>query len=215
MTNDRMGGAVLIAGMVGGIITMILHPTAHDLLSAGGGFAHVAAVVTGVHMLAIASLPVCFLGGLILSRRLSVISGMQLPAAAIVMYGFALVAAMNAGIASGFLAPVIAAKMVGGGNAGDGWRMAFDYTGRVNQAFAAVYVAASSLAIVLWSASMLRGRQLGRVAAIYGCILAPITIAAVLSGHLKLGVHGFGMVVLTQAIWFVSGGVLLWQRNEN
>ncbi|HEX2331054.1 MAG TPA: hypothetical protein VHN74_20185 [Candidatus Angelobacter sp.] len=30
------------------------------------------------------------------------------------------------------------------------------------------------------------------------------------SGHFHLNVHGYGMVVLTQAIWFVAAGVQLW-----
>jgi len=45
----------------------------------------------------------------------------------------------------------------------------------------------------------------------YGCVLGPATLALVLSGHLSLGVHGFGMIVLRQTIWFVIAGVLLWR----
>jgi hypothetical protein len=39
--------------------------------------------------------------------------------------------------------------------------------------------------------------------------LGPLTVIALLSGHLRLNVHGFGLVVLGQAIWFVTVGVLL------
>jgi hypothetical protein len=39
-------------------------------------------------------------------------------------------------------------------------------------------------------------------------MLGPVTIIAVLSGQLKLGVYGFGMVVLCQSIWFITVGVL-------
>ena len=31
----------------------------------------------------------------------------------------------------------------------------------------------------------------------------------VLSGHLRLNVHGFGLIVLAQAVWFVVAGALL------
>ena len=35
MTDDRMSGMALIAGMAGSIITMAFHPTAHDLTTSG------------------------------------------------------------------------------------------------------------------------------------------------------------------------------------
>jgi hypothetical protein len=35
------------------------------------------------------------------------------------------------------------------------------------------------------------------------------SLIAVLSGHLKLNVHGFGLVVLGQAVWFLVVGDLL------
>jgi hypothetical protein len=36
----------------------------------------------------------------------------------------------------------------------------------------------------------------------------------VLSGHVKLNVHGFGMVVFGQAAWFISAGILLWREKQ-
>jgi hypothetical protein len=41
-----------------------------------------------------------------------------------------------------------------------------------------------------------------------------VTVVAVFSGHLSLDVHGFGMVMLTQAIWCVVAGVTLWRMKE-
>jgi hypothetical protein len=49
---------------------------------------------------------------------------------------------------------------------------------------------------------------------VYGCFVAPLTLIAVLSSHIRLNAHGFGMVVLGQAIWFISAGVLLWSENQ-
>jgi hypothetical protein len=34
------------------------------------------------------------------------------------------------------------------------------------------------------------------------------------SGHLRLDVHGFGLVVLGQAVWFITVGTLLWRLKE-
>lgn len=80
------------------------------------------------------------------------------------------------------------------------------YNSGVNQAFAKILVGASSVAIGLWSVEMLRSRQMHRPTAIYGCIVALLTLGVLLSGHLRLDVHGFGAVVLGQAVWFILIG---------
>lgn len=55
---------------------------------------------------------------------------------------------------------------------------------------------------------------LARGIGIYGLFLSPVIILALLSGHLHLDVHGFGMVVLGQSIWLIVCGALLLQRRE-
>ena len=54
---------------------------------------------------------------------------------------------------------------------------------------------------------------LARGIGVYGLFLSPVIILALLSGHLHLDVHGFGMVVLGQSIWFIVCGALLLQRR--
>ena len=39
--------------------------------------------------------------------------------------------------------------------------------------------------------------------------MASVAVLAVGSGHLRLDVHGFGLIVLAQALWFIVVGVLL------
>ncbi len=208
MTDDRMGGIALIAGVVGGMVTMVLHPTGHDLL-APGRLASMALLATGVHALALASLPVSFLGALALSRRLA--SPDRLGVAALVVYGFALAAAMAAAVVSGLVGPgLVRAMLAAAPSDTAGWRMALDFSGRLNQAFAQVFAVASSIAIVLWSAAVVRSRALARGVGIYGLLLGPVIVLAVLSGHLRLDVHGMGAVVLGQGIWFLVVGSLLW-----
>jgi hypothetical protein len=96
----------------------------------------------------------------------------------------------------------------------DMWRAVLILNGHLNQAFAMIFVVASSSAIFLWSIAMLRSGLFSRSLGIYGCVVAPLTLIAVLSGHVRLNVHGFGMVILGQAIWFISAGVLLWKENQ-
>jgi hypothetical protein len=42
--------------------------------------------------------------------------------------------------------------------------------------------------------------------------VGPVIVIALLSGHLTLGVHGFGLVVLAQASWFIAVGALMLRR---
>ena len=85
----------------------------------------------------------------------------------------------------------------------------FHYTGAINQAFAKVFVIASSAAILLWSATILAHGQLARAAGVLGVIVGALALFAVVIGHLRLDVHGFGAVVLCQGIWMITVGVLL------
>ncbi len=130
---------------------------------------------------------------------------------------------MNAAVLSGLVGPGLLRQLVAAPPAaGESWRIAFHYTGHLNQAFARVFVVASSAAILLWSASIIRSVALApipsgltRGVGIYGCVLGPITVVGVLSGHLRLGVHGMGLVVLGQAVWLIVVGALLCRvRNE-
>jgi len=206
MTDDRKGGIALIAGSAGMLVTMAFHPSGHDLFQPGQ-LDHMAHLAVAVHALALASLPVLFLGALALSRRVA--RPARYEVAGLVLYGFALAAAMCAAVMSGFVGSALAREIVDAVPPSEAWRIVFHYNSHVNQGFAQVYVVASSLAIVLWSAAILRSAALARGVGIYGCVLGPIILLAVLSGHLRLGVHGFGLIVLGQAAWFIASGALL------
>jgi hypothetical protein len=205
-----MSGLALILGSAGSIITMALHPTGHDLVTPGqlGAVSH---MVVAVHALALICLPIMFLGAWGLSRQLA--SPNRLSMMALVFYGFATVAVMNAAAVSGFMSPYIAKQMAEADPAThDMWHAMFHYNGQLNQAFAMLFVVAASLAILLWSVAMVKQKDFSTSAGIYGCILGPVTIVAVVSGHVTLGVHGFGMIVLCQAVWYIAIGVQLWRN---
>lgn len=211
MTDDRMSGIALITGMAGTIITMALHPTGHDLISE-----HAASMMqlnVAVHTLALVCVPILFLGALGLTQRLA--SPNRLALSGLVLFGFAEVAVMIAAAASGLIAPGLFHHMSETGPAAaDAWRAAMALTGHLNQAFALIFTVASSVAIVFWSAAILKSSIFNRALGIYGCILGPLTILGVLSGHIRLNVHGFGMVVIGQAVWFISAGVILWNEKQ-
>ena len=207
MTDDKKGGIALIAASLAGILTMSLHPTVRDL-SAPDKLAPMALLLVAVHALAVASMPVLFLGALALSRRLA--SPDRLALAALVVYGFALAAVLVAAVVDGFVVPSLAREiMTAPPPATEEWRIAH-YNGLLNQSFARVFLVASSTSIVLWSVSILRSRTLAPSVAIYGLLVGPAVIAAVMSG-LRLDPHGAGSLILAQSLWFIVVGTLLWR----
>jgi hypothetical protein len=211
MTDDKKGGIALIAGSCCGIATMALHPTARDLF-APDKLATMALLLIGVHALAVASLPLMFLGALALSHRLASLD--RLAIAALVVYGFALAAVLVAAVVDGFVVPGLARQiMTTAPPASEGWRIALYYNGLLNQAFARVFLVASSTAIVLWSASILRSRALAPGVGIYGLLVGPAVVIAVVSG-LRLDPHGAGSLILGQSLWFIAVGTLLWRLKE-
>ncbi len=208
MTDERKGGLALIAGSFGLIATMSFHPSGHDLFRPGA-LDESSALAYASHALAIAGMAVTLLGAIALSRRAA--SSDRSAVAALVAYGLSVVAGTAAAVASGFVGPGLVREILETTDAAarETWHAVLAYNFRVNQAFSRVLVVASSTAIVLWSAAIVRSRALHRAVALYGLLIGPAAVVAVLSGRLRLDVHGLGLVVLAQSAWFISTGVLL------
>jgi hypothetical protein len=188
------------------IITMISHPGGKISPAEGD---HVARMLIVVHSLALASIPVIFLGAWGMSRRIG--GPDRLAWAGLMLYALASIAVMNAAVCDGLLAPNLIRQIVSATpETRDGWRMVMNYNFLMNQAFARVYAVASSLAVVLWAVSILRNKTLGRGVGIYGAALGAVTVAGIFSGFLTPDRHGFGMLIFGQAIWFliVAAGLL-------
>ncbi len=212
MGEERTGGLALILGSIGGIVTMALHPTGHDLL-APGAFDSVARLNVAVHALAIASLPVSFFGALALARRVATPD--RLSIGALVVFGYAAVAALIAAATSGFVAPAFARGMLdASATVKERTHALLDYNAELNQAFAKIFTVGSSAAIALWSIAILRTRALASGIGLYGLLLGPAAIVGIVSGHLRLNVHGMGLVMFGQAIWFILVGILLCRGGE-
>jgi hypothetical protein len=209
MADERKSGFALIAGSLGMIITMAVHP--HGAI-ARAQVESMARNLTIVHSIALASLIVLFLGTLGLTSLLK--GADRLGLVALVVFGFASIAVMNAAVMDGLVAPNVMRHIVeAGASAGEPWQTALRYNFEVNQGFARLYAVASSMAIIFWSVSMLRNRTLSRGLGIYGVLFSAIAVIAVASGRVPMDVHGFGAIALGQGIWFIIAGMLLWNWN--
>lgn len=207
MTDNRKSGIALIAGSIGGLITMAIHPTAAGVLTPVQ-FERLAVVSGIAHSLAMISFLLIALGAFGLTQRLAAPD--RLAFSGLVVYLFAGVALLIATAVSGFIIPSIMRHMIRDSPAAaPQWHIVIDAIFQVNQAFSRIYTVATSAAIILWSASALRNGGLSRGIAIYGCIASSVLIVGICIGHLKLNVHGMAVVVLAQAIWLIASGIQL------
>jgi hypothetical protein len=219
MTDDRKSGTALIAGSLGGILTMAIHPTGAASLTPDH-VAHLALVSGIAHSIAMLSFLLLFLGACGLTRRLAVFDRKpdpdRLAFAAVVTFGFACVAILIAAAVSGFIVPGILRHMVRAAAAAvPQYHLIVDAVFQFNQAFARIFSVGASVAIALWSVSALRNGGIGRGIAIYGCVVAALLTLGIVVGHLRLDVHGMAIVVLGQVIWFIGTGVQLCRRQND
>ena len=138
MKPDRLTGAALIAGSVGFIVTMALHPT-------GGGHEKIireASMTIGVHALAIFSVGVQMFGFLRLSRTMR--PDRPYADAGLVAFAIAAVSASLAAMVSGILGPALAVRSVDADPTELAvWRVVFTYNFRLNAALTQVFIAAA------------------------------------------------------------------------
>lgn len=207
MKDYRLGGIAVIVGAISGMITMSLHPVAGGHPITPDQFERLAIFMVGVHVLAIAGIPFSFLGALALTRRLD--SPGRVALTALVIYGLGLVAVTIAPAMSGLVGTEVIRKMITDAAGRDQWRTLMDYNHLINQAFAKIFVVASCSAVALWSVAIVKSRALPVAIGIYGLLLGPVIVIAMISGGLSLDVHGFGLITFSQAIWFIVVGIIL------
>jgi hypothetical protein len=213
MTDNRKSGFALIIGSIGGIVTMAIHPVGSASLNAAQ-VDHLAVASAIAHSLAMISSLVLVLGACGLAQRFNAPD--RLAFSGLVVYLFAAVAIMIAAAVSGFIVPEIMRRMAGDSSAvAPQWRIEIYSIFQINQAFAKIYTVAVSIAMALWSVTILRHGAPSRKIALYGCIVAPLIALAICSGKLRLDVHGMGIVVLAQAIWFIGVGIQMCGEDFN
>lgn len=213
MTDNRKSGIALIAGSIGGIVTMAIHPSAAGPLTVAQ--VDRLAVVSGIaHGLAIVSVVVLFLGAFGLAKGIA--ASDRISFAGIVTFGFACFAVFIAATVSGFIVPATMKHMVRDTAANTiHWQIVIDGIFQINQAFAQIYSVAASLAVILWSLSVLRNGGMSQGIAAYGCIISGFIIVGICIGHLRLNVHGMAAVWFGQATWFIlAGSQLCSSRNS-
>lgn len=208
MTTDRTASVALVAGSLAGLLIMALHPTGGDI--AGDPSGHMLMLGRAIHWLAIVAQPLVLAGTLAITFRLR--ARRDLAVGAFIFFAAGAVAVTFAAAASGIVTPGVMEGMHDGGDTTTMTVQNFvHYTYLWNQAFARIYVVLGAIAIALWSTAIVAGRELPRALGIYGLFLGAALLLGLASGHLTLGIHGFGLVVLGQSVWMIWAAASLWR----
>jgi hypothetical protein len=125
-----------------------------------------------------------------------------------------LVAVLIAPAISGLVGTEIIRHVIERGADSEQWRTLMKYNFLINQAFAKIFVVASCSAVALWSVTIVKSHALPVALGIYGLLIGCGTIIVLICGALSLDAHGFGLVVFSQAIWFIVAGILLLRSKE-
>ncbi|HMG19622.1 MAG TPA: hypothetical protein VK573_12925 [Gemmatimonadales bacterium] len=184
-TQERRAAGALLIGVIAPLLIMGMHPTGADITTGGARLVMINHLVHGVSL---AAQPVVFLGLLGLWRSLR----SDAATAALVFYGFGIVAILSAAVLSGFVAPDVVAD-----------RPLFFYTGQLNQGFAKVSVAAMGVSLVLWGAALWAIPGFARLPAVAGVIVGAVLALGIVTGWLRLTVVGIVVVTLLQGIWII------------
>lgn len=203
MTRDTAAGLTFIIGSVGLLVTMGLHPTGGSVEQ----MAQVARIARIAHSLAIASIPLLLLGGLGLTARLK--ADQILAPAGFVVFAIGCLGGILAAVVNGLVGPTYAAWVVGHANDRAADAAILHYGHALGAAFAMIYMIATAVATMLWSAAILRSRALASWAGSLGILLGAAALVAVLGGFLGLSVHQFTVFVLGLSAWTIAVGALM------
>ena len=206
-------GLALIVGTVAAIVTMAFHPTGFDPHASVEAVAHDMSILVGVHSLALLSVPLLVFGFVGVTMR----AGWHRPEAllAFIIYALSAVAIMFAD-ADGLINAALIPEMTGASRLKlQALTAALAYNFQFNQACAKVFVVGTSLAMILWSITLFRFGVLERRIGIIGWFISLAALFGLLSGHVHMSAHGFGLIVLLQAVWAIALGVSMFRADRD
>lgn len=213
MTNtNRAYGLGLAAGALCLFFTGMFHPNVSRAMGSAEALQAFLWTNTAVHGLAIVGAWLSLFGVTGLSRHL----GMAHPVnvAALIAYFIGVVLVCCAATMDGLVIPELLRRAQGADEVRRAalWPM-IGFASAAASSLTTVYVAAVSLAMLIWS-GILHTERLARGLVWSGIPVAILGLAGLMSGLLKLNLHGLLVVVIAQGAWFVAAGLWLSRRAE-
>jgi hypothetical protein len=205
--RDRIAGAALIAGSLGVIVTMALHPIGGNLRTDAERLLQLTNVARGVHVLAIVSVVVQAFGFWGLADALGLDKNRVRAGFVALILGW--IAVIGAAIASGLLAPELIERYADvDPSERPAMHVAWDYNGLVNQVLARIFIVATAIGVGLWSLVTWGYGRAWRIVSMIGGVVLVGGIAVVLSG-VHMDVSHFGLTIAVYSVWVVAAAMLL------
>lgn len=212
MKQQSIHGVALIVGSLAGIVTMIFHPSGLSHRVSPDQLGHLAQVAVATHALALVSLPILVFG--FLGFTLKQGGDRPLIQAGFVAYVFASLWVSISAVSSGLIAPRLIGQMVTADESTQKvLQTILSYNFQLNQGFAKLFVIGSSVAVILWSISLLKSGTI-RWLGILGCVIGLVNLFVFGLGHLRLNVHGFGLFTFIQSTWVILLGAMMCRSIE-
>lgn len=208
MHSGRISGAALIAGALGGVATMVVHPTGVHLGRTPTELTAAADLTRMAHGLALVAMPLMLFGYADFARRL----GFQRASATagLAFQGFAVMAVLSAGLMSGLVMGELIESAARPSPLGtEALQEQAHYTHVLNQAYASVYTLASAAAMAAWSLGLWAVGRLRGLAILGIAVAAGQPAFMAFGGDDALSVHGFMLIIIAQAAWAIGIGLAL------
>jgi len=203
--SQTIAAVTIGLGAVASILLMARHPTtgARDPADVVGEIVAESATTRFVHGALIVVMWAVFLGLVELAGRLGWRRARVRGGA--IVYGAGVAAMTGAALVSGFVVPDLAGRYAGSPAPElEGIAPLLRLCFASNQALAAAGVTAMSAGIVLWSTAMLSLASRARPVGLLGLIVGALPVLGLLTGRLRLHLHGMGAVIVAQALWSVA-----------
>jgi hypothetical protein len=210
LPSGRTAGIMIASASVLSVLFMAYHPTIHphhtdDLFAEMNKVAFANRIVHGF-LIALTGVLVC--GFSCLASRLGFSSSVV--RAGFVAYVMGSIAISAAALINGFMLPDLVLRYEGRPKeALEIMTHLLDWGGVVSHLCSKMGVLAMSIAIVLWSMTLVGRPGATRAAGLFGCVGGAALGIALLAGHLHMDVHGMLAFVLTQTIWSLMVAVQL------
>ncbi|WP_176693222.1 hypothetical protein [Arenimonas terrae] len=208
----RLVGGTLIGASALSLLAMSHHPTAHGMSKElwVADLVRIGALSRPVH----GGMIVCVIALWLALAEWTAWRGTALARIAEKLYGLGAIAMIGAALINGFAIDHYASSALQGGP--DALRDAarvMPLAWSLNQTLAGFGVFALSGGIVAWSIDLWRGPGvLARVAATYGVVVMLGLCATFAFSAFELDVTGMAAVVLAQAFWYVTTGIVSWRH---
>lgn len=210
LPSGKVAGAALVLASLIATVAVAHHPSvsrAHDAADVLAKILAVRAADQAVHAAAIAAVIGLLFGFVVFVLRRGLRDSTAL--AALVSYSIGTVAVVGAGSIDGFIIPALAARYAAASHGEIAVALQLITVCAIAvQTLTKIWLVATSVAVIVWSARIVRGTRTLRAVALLGFVSSMLVIAGTVLVA-NFNPHSLGLIVLVQTLWSIAIGVLM------